>query len=97
MLIETLLLVRQHYCFCRLKLYIQTKLAQSAYFPKSDKIGVVNEMLNFKIIEIMKTNEIEGKLDVMELMAVKGGIDGIDVVCKAQDSGVICTSGAVAI
>ncbi len=54
-------------------------------------------MLNFKIIEIMKTNEIEGKLDVMELMAVKGGIDGIDVECKAQDSGVICTSGAVAI
>lgn len=42
----------------------------------------------------MKTNEIEGKLDVMELMAVKGGIDEIEIECKAQDSGVICTQGS---
>lgn len=44
----------------------------------------------------MKTNEIEGKLDVMELMAVKGGINDVEIECKAENSGVICTTGAVA-
>ena len=42
----------------------------------------------------MKTIEIEVKLEVMELMAVKGGIDEIEIECRAQDSGVICNAGS---
>lgn len=42
----------------------------------------------------MKTNEIEGKLEVMELMAVKGGIDEIEIECRGQESGVICKVGS---
>lgn len=42
----------------------------------------------------MKTNEIEDKLDVMELMAVKGGTNS-EFECNGGNSGVHCNSGAV--
>lgn len=40
-------------------------------------------------------NDLEGKLDVIELMSVKGGNDDV-VECKGDNSGIRCDSMAVA-
>lgn len=43
----------------------------------------------------MKTNEVEGKLDVMELMVVKGGINSTPDCSGGNNNGVHCTTGAI--